>query len=592
MLEEAVHLLRARPLDLTAYYIGTLPFILGFIYFFTEMSTGAFAWKHLPHLTLMMVLLFAWMKAWQALFAGALLRRLEGSFEAFRFTHFLRALFLQTAIQPWGIIAVPVALIALLPFPRVLSFFQNITVFGDGREPDTSSVVKRSWHQASLWPMQSSVMIWLASPILATTVLGALAVTVLVVTGSLSLPSGHDRGAPDVGLLLVSIVLALAAIPLCPLGIVVALNIGVLLYEIPWLLKTFFGLDTSFAMMGSRLFINSTYIAIVCGLTYLCLDPLFKAAYVLRCFYGDSLTTGKDLLAGLNEIGRRRNLKAIVVGALLLTVLTCNGLSAEMPAAGHDRAVRVVRPEELNSAIERVLESPSYAWRMPREKPPVSAREDGIVSAIGRYIADAVRSVGRYVNDWLQDLIEWVRDLLQRLDRTSDTPSSQKNEWPKWSMIVVGGLLLILLALAGFFYWKTRVKGNSDRATPVAAPSTAVPDIRDEEIDVTALPEEGWLAMARDWIEKGDLRLALRAFYLATLATLASSGVIIVERYKSDREYETELRRRSHAFPDLIPPFSETRRLFEGSWYGNHEVTMDVLEQASKNQEALARHGR
>ena len=39
------------------------------------------------------------------------------------------------------------------------------------------------------------------------------------------------------------------------------------------------------------------------------------------------------------------------------------------------------------------------------------------------------------------------------------------------------------------------------------------------------LPEDAWLKLAREMVEKGDLRLAVRAMYLAMLAHLGLAGV-------------------------------------------------------------------
>ena len=77
---------------------------------------------------------------------------------------------------------------------------------------------------------------------------------------------------------------------------------------------------------------------------------------------------------------------------------------------------------------------------------------------------------------------------------------------------------------------------------------------------------------------KGELRLALRAVYLATLACLARQELITIAKYKSDREYELELRRRSHTQPQLAGVFAENRAVFEGAWYGLHEVTPGIMD--------------
>jgi hypothetical protein len=118
-----------------------------------------------------------------------------------------------------------------------------------------------------------------------------------------------------------------------------------------------------------------------------------------------------------------------------------------------------------------------------------------------------------------------------------------------------------------------------------------MPDIAREDVDASALPEDGWMEMARALREKGESRYALRALYLATLAFLARQRLITLERYKSDREYEKELRRRSHLDPHLAPLFAENRSLFEMTWYGLHEATPGVVERFTENQERIRGYG-
>ena len=66
LLEEATHLLRANPSLLASYYFGSLPFILGLLYFWTDMSTGSDAWRHCSEASWGLTLLFIWMKTWQS----------------------------------------------------------------------------------------------------------------------------------------------------------------------------------------------------------------------------------------------------------------------------------------------------------------------------------------------------------------------------------------------------------------------------------------------------------------------------------------------------------------------------------------------
>src|SRR5215471_7341425 len=73
LIEEATQVLRTAPIEtLTTYYVGAIPFVLGFLYFWTDMSRSAFANQHLAEASLGTAALFIWMKFCQALFAGRL----------------------------------------------------------------------------------------------------------------------------------------------------------------------------------------------------------------------------------------------------------------------------------------------------------------------------------------------------------------------------------------------------------------------------------------------------------------------------------------------------------------------------------------
>ena len=66
----------------------------------------------------------------------------------------------------------------------------------------------------------------------------------------------------------------------------------------PFILRgvSLLGIDSVYTR-SSQSMSNTTFIAAMCGITYLCVDPIIKAAYLLRCFYGESLDSGEDLKA-------------------------------------------------------------------------------------------------------------------------------------------------------------------------------------------------------------------------------------------------------------------------------------------------------
>jgi hypothetical protein len=115
-----------------------------------------------------------------------------------------------------------------------------------------------------------------------------------------------------------------------------------------------------------------------------------------------------------------------------------------------------------------------------------------------------------------------------------------------------------------------------------------VPDLTDENVGADQLPEDGWTRLARELLERGEYRLALRAFYLATLAHLAEHQFITLARFKSNREYQQELQRRGHVLAELLPPFNENVSAFERVWYGTHPVNQDAVVQFASNVERKA----
>jgi hypothetical protein len=123
--------------------------------------------------------------------------------------------------------------------------------------------------------------------------------------------------------------------------------------------------------------------------------------------------------------------------------------------------------------------------------------------------------------------------------------------------------------------------------TATAEMVSPLPDLRDETTSAEQLPEDGWLAMARDFFDGGELRLALRALYLAGLAHLGSRELIHLARHKSNRDYDRELRRRARAQDELLTAFAHNLDVFESAWYGDHPVTPETLGAFSQNLERI-----
>ena len=303
--EAAVHLLRMAPAGAVAmYYVGSLPFVLGLLYFWGDMSQSAFAYLHAAEAALFMAGLFVWMKAWQAAFVQRLDAEVRGKppLEA-DWRRTARVVMAQTLVQPFGLFMLPLAMLTVLPFAWTYAFFQNVLVFGDGEDGAEQAklgvpghvvrAVRQAASEAGRWPVQNHLVIWLTSPFLVVAAAGLFLVFLPVA----------DELAPQwtgVLLYLYAGLFVLALAPLSPFGIAIAVNLASLIMILPLLLQMLLGIDTMFARNPSTL-ANTTFFAIVCGLTYLCMDPVVKAVYVLRCFYGQAVHTGEDLKVALRN---------------------------------------------------------------------------------------------------------------------------------------------------------------------------------------------------------------------------------------------------------------------------------------------------
>ena len=543
LIEEAVHLLRLAPAaTLLPYYLGSLPFVLGLLFFWADLSRGSFAADRLALEALGMALLFAWMKTWQAVFARQLLARRCGEPEVLpSWLSLARIATAQTVLQPWGLVLLPLALVSVFPFGWVYAFYQNVTVLDATPEASPRDLARQARRQACLWPAQN----WC----------GLLALMVF--------------------------------------GLFVFLNLASAFLLIPLLLKTLLGIETVFSRTWMAL-LNTTSLAAILSLTYLCMDPLAKTFYVLRCFYGQSLRNGRDLRAGLRALTAGR----LATGAaVLLTLGLClPGLchaddrtpkpETRSPESGTRNSkletLNSISPPELDLAIRKVIAQREFNWRLPRENPPPREGQKGALASLVDNLIESLRDAAQTVLGWIGKALEWL--LGHRSRARPLAPGSLA--WLTGLRIVLVALIILLvavLAVVALRLWRRRRRTEPAEARP----AQAAPDVSDENVGADQLPEDGWSRLARDLIDQGELRLALRALYLASLAHLAGRNLIGLARFKSNRDYQRELDRRGHALPELAGLFSENVGTFDRAWYGLHEVSREMIDHFAGNVERI-----
>ena len=250
-----------------------------------------------------------------------------------------------------------------------------------------------------------------------------------------------------------------------------------------------------------------------------------------------------------------------------------------MPLASATPNAARLPTAEVNQQLARVLTAPEYAWRNPSkvEAPPswLEQLNDWLKDAVASF-AHALGRLGRALSDWLSSLFPHVSGIPTG---GSDGMSvvAQVLSW----VTIIGAAAVLTLILVRIF---SRRRAVVHPAAPALAPS---PDLESEDTTADQLPEDEWLRLARQKMEEGDLRQALRALFLAVLSLLGAQGLILIRKSKSNFDYERELRRKLDSIPQLDEIFSADRKLFERCWYGAHPVTIAEFEQSDSLYQRL-----
>jgi hypothetical protein len=526
ILEEAVHLLRKAPLFLlSGYYIGTLPFILGLFYFWADMSRSADAKSYHAVASLGIALLYIWMKCWHVVFAARVKMSISGQpVPRWSLHRMLTLVTTQTLIHATAFFILPLAALVAIPFGWCYAFYQNITAEAITELDDLKTLCQKAWFQAKLWPRQNHML---------------LAIIFIF-------------------------------------GVVVFLNLAGAIYILPHLLKKYIGVESMFTLSGSHV-INTTFWVVTIGISYLCMNPLVKTVYALRCFYGAALKSGDDLKTELKGLMPGRT--GVAIGLFVVA------LFAGSPIPSIAIETHFASPEALDRSIDEVMERREFTWRMPRELIAEDEKTPkGPIASVVAWIIDKLGKGIKAVINWVDKLMDWLIGLLPAGDRR--TASSNAN-WITSVRVAVFVLLIGILCALVYILWRSWMRRRNAQAEIVAAAVESTPNLENDDTAADDLPVNRWLELARELTEKGSWRLAIRAFYLATLANLAENELITIEKFKSNREYENELHRRAHQKEALLKAFSKSREVFERVWYGMYEINRPDLDHYAAIQKRM-----
>jgi hypothetical protein len=469
-----------------------------------------------------------------------------------------RLVLAQSFVAGSKLVILPLALLSLAPFARVVSAYRYAAVLGDREDLDALA-------------------------------LGAAARRLARI---------HTR----LGWTMMAPLLLFRAVALA--------NVALALAILPQLVRLLTGYESSFSRSGVLFIANPLFVLLVFTTAWLVTDPLVQAVYTARCFQAESLETGEDVLAGLRRI---RSLAAALAAVLLLACACypspANGaraaglprrlasrccfqggtgdrfLSSVIPSPGDDRATDdkrrssvppglpsdAVSPADLDRAVSGAVESPAYNWRFP---PPGSAVKGTpwIVATTDRVLA-ALKSGLKLLGKAIGKMLEFILGPLLKgpIPGEGTAPARSLNR----------SLYVLIVAAAGLAIWFLRLARQKRKsAAPRLAPSAAAAvRLEDEGLTADRLPEADWLEMGERYLGEDNPRLALRAFYLASLAWMGQDGWIALHAAKTNREYELELRRKARAFPAVREPFAANVQAFERAWYGQHAVSADDVAQ-------------
>ena len=302
-------------------------------------------------------------------------------------------------------------------------------------------------------------------------------------------------------------------------------------------------------------------------MAWLALDPLLRAIFVIRCFRVDAIRTGVDLSAAIRRGG------GVLILLLAFFVAPMKAAPPLKPAQSNP-AQQSVNPPRLDRSIREVTRRPEFLWQEPR-----AVETAAPANAFMRFTQDAVRFIGNIIHevfDWLGAVIDAILRWLMGRQQEAPLDDTGRRGLP-----YAGPILYVLIALAAGAVVALLLRIRRERKKVQAVATVAAPqmlDLASEQVAPDQAPEDEWLAMAARLLDAGNLRLAMRALYLAVLASLGEAGLITIHRARSNLDYQRELARRARGNAGLVQTFRGLVAAFERTWYGDHAMSREDFD--------------
>jgi hypothetical protein len=279
-----------------------------------------------------------------------------------------------------------------------------------------------------------------------------------------------------------------------------------------------------------------------------------------------------DALSVCSRMPFVQNLYLLCCALLIAAPLGAGAYTDRLSAVQSQTPVQRLTQPAFDRQIERVLQNSEYNWRERSTSDGASAhsKETSIIDQWRKSFRRLLFSLG-----------SWARDLVKSLLKPFDLkPSIPQSEAPRYSgLLNVLGYFLWAAFAATLIFFAIRLLRFKAPKLPPSIVSPQKPDLATEEVVANQLPDDEWYALAREKMASGEFRQAQRALFLAILSYLASRRFIIVERWKTNTDYERELGRKAKHLSELPALFSLSRLGFERCWYGKERVTPADLEE-------------
>ncbi|MGA1796782.1 MAG: hypothetical protein ACMUIL_13075 [bacterium] len=588
LIEQSLYLVRT---SLTAcgwvYYLFTIPFIIGFLHFWSIMSGKVIGPFEVSRWALLLTLLF-WIKVTgQGIYCKVLLSRLTDEPPGASLSQWANSAVNAIFAHAVAMIILLVCLPFILPLGYAVMYSQYLYLTSGEQGAGVHQTMKRAYRSALQEGLyQHLVLFFLAG-----------------------------------------------------LYVVVIGNVLAAFFIFPHLLKVLLGIETVFTRATFSM-LNTTFLMIVACTSYLIVDPLLKGVYVTLFFHMKSRSSGDDILAEKRRLSEKRGIKRGVVAALLILGLACpfspplhaaeapgkteaaqaqeseaetlrerlrelkraeggssvdytwlddliekEGIGEDDVAYARERLDFIreyhekgmqrddARIDRLSRTIAEVSRQDRYRWR----KRITPDKEEGFIV---RMIWDLLRTLGRWlrpVGRFIIRVVTWIMEFLAKLlfsgKREFNDPADTywSDLWP--ALVIIITVVLFLIGII-YLFWQH----HKDRVTVIQGKKRGVPDLTKEEVDATELEENEWIRLGNELRAKGELSLALRSAFLAVLSFFHRNGYLVFERYKTNYNYLSELGGNTRNNAAMTEGFRACIEIFERAWYGKYPVTPDILE--------------